>query len=124
MVHPVISKQMGVLLALPVEEVGVAVQDLHGRASQCLPSRLAIRGRLCYHDRTMNLEQNRYARFQLVREMLETPRIIRGFDPSTIGRLALLAVLVTLGLVVYAAALDILGVAKLRQLIASLRRQD
>jgi glucosamine--fructose-6-phosphate aminotransferase (isomerizing) len=36
----------------------------------------------------MNLEQNRYARFQLVREMLETPRIIRGFDPSTIGRLA------------------------------------
>jgi len=43
---------------------------------------------------------------------------------SAIGRLALLAVLVTLGLVVYAAALDILGVVKLRQLSAALRRQS
>ena len=37
------------------------------------------------------------------------------------GRLALLAVLVALGLVVYAAALEILGVARLKELIAALR---
>ncbi len=43
---------------------------------------------------------------------------------SAIGRLTLLAVLVTLGLVIYGAALDIFGVAKLRQLIAALRGQN
>jgi putative peptidoglycan lipid II flippase len=41
---------------------------------------------------------------------------------SSGGRLALLAVLVALGLVVYAAALDLLGVARLKHLIAALRR--
>jgi putative peptidoglycan lipid II flippase len=43
---------------------------------------------------------------------------------SAIGRLTLLAVLVTLGLAIYAAALEILGVAKLKHLIAALRRQN
>jgi putative peptidoglycan lipid II flippase len=43
---------------------------------------------------------------------------------SAIGRLTLLAVLVTLGIAIYAMALDILGVAKLRQLIAALRGQN
>jgi putative peptidoglycan lipid II flippase len=43
---------------------------------------------------------------------------------SAIGRLALLAVLVALGLVIYAAALEILGVAKLKDLIAALHRQS
>ncbi len=43
---------------------------------------------------------------------------------SVIGRLTLLAVLVTLGLAIYAATLDILGVAKVRQLMAALRRQN
>ena len=43
---------------------------------------------------------------------------------SAVGRLTLLAVLVALGLAIYAAALDILGVAKLRHLIAALRRQN
>jgi putative peptidoglycan lipid II flippase len=47
-----------------------------------------------------------------------------ALEVSAIGRLALLAVLVTLGLVVYAATLDILGVAKLKQLSAALRRQN
>jgi putative peptidoglycan lipid II flippase len=43
---------------------------------------------------------------------------------SAIGRLVLLAVLVALGLAIYAAALEILGVAKLKDLIAALRRQS
>jgi putative peptidoglycan lipid II flippase len=43
---------------------------------------------------------------------------------SAIGRLALLAVLVALGLLIYAAALEILGVVKLKHLIAELRRQN
>ncbi len=41
---------------------------------------------------------------------------------SSGGRLTLFAVLIALGLVVYAAALDLLGVARLKHLIAALRR--
>jgi putative peptidoglycan lipid II flippase len=41
---------------------------------------------------------------------------------SAAGRLALLAVLVTLGLTVYVAALQILGVATLKDIVAALRR--
>jgi putative peptidoglycan lipid II flippase len=49
--------------------------------------------------------------------------LIPALTVSAFGRLMLLAVLVSLGLVVYAAALDILGVVKLRRLIAALHRQ-
>lgn len=44
-----------------------------------------------------------------------------GLAASGGGRLALLAALVTFGLAVYAAALELLGVAKLRDLVAALR---
>jgi putative peptidoglycan lipid II flippase len=44
-----------------------------------------------------------------------------GLTASGGGRLALLAALVTLGLVIYAAALELLGVARLRDLVAALR---
>lgn len=43
---------------------------------------------------------------------------------SALGRLALLAVLVLLGLAVYGAALEILGVAKRKDLVTALRRQS
>lgn len=44
-----------------------------------------------------------------------------GLAASGGGRLALLAALVTFGLVIYAAALELLGVARLRDLVAALR---
>ena len=53
--------------------------------------------------------------------------VSRAFFPalaaSALGRLELLVVLVVLGLVVYAAALEIFGVAKLKQMIAALPRR-
>ena len=40
---------------------------------------------------------------------------------SSVGRLAILAALVTLGIVIYVAALQVLGVVKLKEIAAALR---
>ncbi len=50
--------------------------------------------------------------------------LIPALAASAIGRLALLAVLVVLGFVIYATALEVLGVTKHKDLIAALRRQS
>lgn len=50
--------------------------------------------------------------------------LLPALTASSLGRLALLIVLVALGLAVYAAALQFLGVAKLKHLIAAVRRRS
>ena len=42
---------------------------------------------------------------------------------SSLGRLAILAVLVTLGIVIYLASLQLLGVMKLKDMAAAVRRR-
>jgi putative peptidoglycan lipid II flippase len=48
-------------------------------------------------------------------------RLFPAAEASSSGRLALLAVLVTLGAAIYAAALHVLGVAKLKEIVAEIR---
>jgi putative peptidoglycan lipid II flippase len=57
-------------------------------------------------------------------ELAAAHALFPALSASAVGRLGLLAVMVTLALVVYAAALEILGVVKLKDLIAAFRRQS
>jgi len=47
--------------------------------------------------------------------------LFAGAGTSPLGRLAILFVLVTLGIAIYAAALHVLGVVKLKEIVAGLR---
>ena len=47
--------------------------------------------------------------------------LFAGAGTSPLGRLIILFVLVTLGIAIYAAALHVLGVVKLKEIVAGLR---
>ena len=53
--------------------------------------------------------------------VLAVPRLFPAAETSSFGRLVMLLALVLLGLVIYGAALNVLGVAKLREIASEIR---
>jgi putative peptidoglycan lipid II flippase len=92
-----------------------------------------VLGSVLYRRRWLRLDD--YARWRLPRIVAATAamgvavgcglvvgnHLFAGAGTSPLGRLAILFVLVTLGIAIYAAALHVLGVVKLKEIIAGLR---
>ena len=50
---------------------------------------ISLPGHLCVKNiYNMNLKESRYSKYALVREMMETPDVIRRFDPDEAGRIS------------------------------------
>jgi putative peptidoglycan lipid II flippase len=92
----------------------------------------SVLGAILYRRRWLRLDQA--ARRRLPRIIVATAimaaavgygavlvlRLLPSLETSSIGRLAMLAALVTLGVTIYAAALQALGVAKFKEIVASM----